>query len=127
MPVAGGAGSIDLSALVDRKIQIICFLEPGSRWLPCRDASHGYYYFGSDGTETFIYRPDRPLHIRVHGRPNSAYARCRGSVEGQVRWDGDVLILPWGAVKARFKRFLISATQPLFPLSPVYSKYELTI
>jgi len=68
--------------------------------------SHGYYYFRSDGTETFNipFRTDRCTYAFTGDRIRLTLG-VRGSVEGQVRWDGDVLILPWGRGEARFKRF----------------------
>jgi hypothetical protein len=68
--------------------------------------SHGYYYFRKDGTTTFNipFRTDRCTYSLAGDRIRLAVA-AGGSVEGQVRWEGDVLILPWHRGEARFKRF----------------------
>jgi len=68
--------------------------------------SHGYYYFRSDGTETFNipFRTDRCAYSLAGDRIRFAVA-AGSSVEGQVRWEGDILILPWRRGEAKFKRF----------------------
>jgi hypothetical protein len=68
--------------------------------------SHGYYYFRRDGTETFNipFRTDHCTYALAGDRIRLSIAG-RGSVEGQVRWEGDVLVLPWGRGEAKFKRF----------------------
>ena len=68
--------------------------------------SHGYYYFRGDGTETFNipFRTDHCTYSLAGDRIRLAVA-AGSSVEGQVRWEGEVLILPWGRGEAKFKRF----------------------
>jgi len=68
--------------------------------------SHGYYYFRSDGTETLNipFRTDRCTYSLAGDRIRLAVA-AGSYVEGQVRWEGDVLILPWRRGEAKFKRF----------------------
>jgi hypothetical protein len=68
--------------------------------------SRGYYYFRSDGTETFTvpFRTDQCLYAITGDRIRMTYPR-QGSVEGAVRWEGDVLVLPWRGGEAKFKRF----------------------
>lgn len=62
--------------------------------------SHGYYYFRRDGTETFNipFRTDHCTYAISGDRIRLAIAG-RGSVEGQIRWEGDVLVLPGVAEK----------------------------
>jgi hypothetical protein len=68
--------------------------------------SRGYYYFRSDGSETFTvpFRTDQCQYAITGDRIRMTYPR-RGSVEGAVRWEGDVLVLPWSRGEAKFKRF----------------------
>jgi hypothetical protein len=68
--------------------------------------NHGYYYFRSDGTSTFNipFRTDRCTYALTGDRIRLAVAG-RSSLEGQVRWEGDVLVLPWRRGEAKFKRF----------------------
>jgi len=68
--------------------------------------SHGFYYFRSDGTETFNipFRTERCTYALTGDRIRLTVGG-RSSVEGQVRWEGDVLILPWHRGEAKFKRF----------------------
>jgi len=69
-------------------------------------ARHGYYYFRSNGIETFNipFRTDQGKYALARDRIRLSIAG-RGSVDGQVRWEGDVLVLPWGRGEAKFKRF----------------------
>ena len=68
--------------------------------------SRGYYYFRSDGTETFTvpFRTDQCRYAITGDRIRMTYPQ-RGSVEGAVRWEGDILVLPWSRGEAKFKRF----------------------
>jgi len=68
--------------------------------------NHGYYYFRNNGTETFNipFLTQRCTYALTGDRIRLTVGG-RGSVEGQVRWDGNVLILPWGRGEAKFKRF----------------------
>lgn len=68
--------------------------------------SRGYYYFRGDGTETFTvpFRTDQCQYAITGERIRMTYPR-QGSVEGAVRWEGDVLVLPWRGGEAKFKRF----------------------
>jgi hypothetical protein len=68
--------------------------------------SRGYYYFRSDGTETFTvpFRTDQCQYAITGDRIRLTYPR-QASVEGAVRWEGDVLVLPWRGGEAKFRRF----------------------
>jgi hypothetical protein len=68
--------------------------------------SRGYYYFRRDGTETFTI-PFRTDHCQyaISGDRIRMIHPTQGSMEGQVRWEGDVLVLPWHRGEAKFKRF----------------------
>ena len=67
--------------------------------------SHGYYYFRSDGRETFNI-PFRTDHCAYAIAGNQIRLRAGGrSMEGTLRWEDDVLVLPWGRGEAKFKRF----------------------
>jgi len=68
--------------------------------------SRGYYYFRRDGTETFTI-PFRTDHCQyaISGDRIRMIHPTQGSMEGQVRWEGDVLVLPWHHGEAKFKRF----------------------
>jgi len=58
---------------------------------------YGYYYFRRDGRETFVV-PFLTSHCTysVTGDRIRLTMPGQGSKEGALRWEGDVLMLPWG-------------------------------
>ena len=67
--------------------------------------SHGYYYFRRDGRETFFipFRTDRCTYSVSGGEIR--LTNRQGSIEGPMRWDGNILTVPWGRGEAKFERF----------------------
>jgi len=67
--------------------------------------AHGYYYFRRDGRETFFI-PFRTDHCSYSVSGDRIRLTNRqGSKVGSMRWDGQILTLPWGRGDATFERF----------------------
>jgi hypothetical protein len=102
-----GAGAVDLKRVgpVEDPNNLIL----GS-WVTVRTMQglpqRAYYYFRNDGTETFTvpFRTDRCTYSITGDRIRMAVAGQRAT-EGQIQWEGDVLVLPWRRGEAKFKRF----------------------
>lgn len=67
---------------------------------------YGRYYFRRGGRETFVI-PFLTSHCSysINGDRIRLTMPGRGSKEGSLRWEGDVLVLPWGRGEAKFERF----------------------
>ena len=68
--------------------------------------AYGYFYFRRDGRETFVI-PFLTSHCSysIAGDRIRLTMPGRGSKEGALRWEGDVLVLPWGHGDGKFERF----------------------
>jgi len=69
-------------------------------------AVHGYYYFRDTGRETWVI-PFRTDHCKysITGDRIRLIQAGGDAKEGPLRWEGDVLVLPWHRGEAKFERF----------------------